>query len=85
MEDNELLTLYTEVQNDSIKAEKVLQTYLTRAKNEKDTLKMAGGYERLARIFSHKKNVKFADSLILLTDNFNTNKYPCYVYLIKAH
>lgn len=84
MEDKELLILFTEVQNDSIKAEKVAGVYLARAKKEKDTLKIANGYDKLARIFNYKKNLQYADSLISLTKNLNSQLYPGTGYLLKA-
>ncbi len=84
MEDEDLLNLFSEVKLDSLKAEKVAQIYLTRAKAENDTLKIAKGYDNLSRIFSSKKNLKYADSLILLTKNMNSAKYPGLGYLLKA-
>ena len=84
VEDQELLSLFSEVKMDSIKAEKVAQVYLNRAKKEKDTLKIAKGYDILSRIFNSKKNIQYADSLILLTKNINSPKYPGLGYLLKA-
>jgi len=84
MEDKELLSLFSEVKLDSLKAEKVAQVFLNRAKKEKDTLKIAKGYDNLSRIFSSKKNLQYADSLIVLTKNINSAKYPGLGYLLKA-
>jgi len=56
LDDEELLRLFDEVVNDSVEAETVARVYLKRAKHEKDTIKMARGYDRLARIFHPKKN-----------------------------
>ncbi|MFT5077366.1 MAG: hypothetical protein ACI9D4_001258, partial [Polaribacter sp.] len=61
MEDEALLTLFNNVEFDSIRAEKVARTYLNRARKEQDTIKMARGYDRLARIFHPQKNIQFAD------------------------
>ncbi len=84
MEDKELQILFTEVQNDSIKAEKVAKYYLLRAKKKKDTLKIAKGYNNLSSIFNSKKSIQYADSLISLTKNINSPTYPGIGYLLKA-
>ena len=84
MDDNELLEFFSEVQMDSVKAEKVANVYLTRAKTEKDTLKMARGYDKLARIYNYKKSLQYADSIILVTKNINNNTYPALGFLLKA-
>ena len=84
MNDTELLSLFNEVKLDSLKAEEVAQVFLNRAKKEKDTLKIAKGYDNLSRIFSSKKNLQYADSLIVLTQNMNSAKYPGLGYLLKA-
>ncbi len=55
LQDEELLELFNQVFTDSIKAEKVARTYLNRARAQEDTIKMARGYDRLARIFHLKK------------------------------
>ncbi len=84
MDDEELLSLFNEIDTDSIIAEKVARTYLNRAKKEKDTIKMARGYDRLARIFSYQKNLQFADSIIFLTKDLNHKTYPALGYLLKG-
>ena len=85
MKDEELLELFMEVELDSIKAEKVARTYLNRARKERDTIKMARGYDRLARIFHPEKNIAFADSVIELTKNIKNITYPALGYMIKAY
>ena len=85
MEDEELLSLFTKVSNDSIKAEIVARTYLKRGQNEGDTIKMARGYDRLARIFHPEKNIQFADSVIELTKNLNHKTYPAMGYILKGY
>jgi len=85
MEDEELLALFNKVDQDSIKAEKVASTYLNRAKKAKDTIKMARGYERLARIFHHEKNIQFTDSIIYLTKDSNNITYPAIGYILRGY
>ena len=58
LNDEELLSLFDKVSHDSIQAEKVARFYLDRARKEKDTIKMARGYDRLASIFNSQKNIQ---------------------------
>jgi AraC-like DNA-binding protein len=83
-EDEELLDYFNEVSNDSIHAELVARVYLERGRAEGDTIKMARGYDRLARIFNPSKNIQFADSVITLTKNIDHITYPALGYLIKG-
>jgi len=84
MEDEELLALYDKVKKDTIEAEKVVRIYLERARIQKDTIKMARGYDRLARLFNPKKNIQFADSIIDFTQHIENITYPALGYMIKA-
>ncbi len=84
MGDEELLSLFDLVDTDSIKAEKVARAYLNKARIEKDTIKMARGYDRLARIFHDEKSVQLADSIIYLTKNFENITYPALGYMFKG-
>lgn len=82
--DEELLALFDEFYGDSIPNEQIARTYLYRAKNENDTIKMARGYDRLARIFLPKRNRMFADSIIELTKNIENITYPALGYMLKG-
>jgi AraC-like DNA-binding protein len=85
LEDEVLLEYFVEVSSDSLLGEKVARVYLDRAKREKDTIKMARGYDRLARIFHPEKNIRFADSIIYLTKDLSNITYPGLGYLIKGY
>lgn len=85
LQDEELLELFNQVYTDSIKAEKVARTYLNRARAQGDTIKMARGYDRLARIFHPEKNLRFADSVIFLTKEKSHISYPAMGFMIKAY
>jgi len=85
MEDESLLEYFNKVSEDSIMAEKVARVYLERARLQEDTIKMARGYDRLARIFHPKKNLMYADSIIALTQDKSHITYPGLGFLIKAH
>ncbi len=80
----ELLTEFNEFSGDSINQESIARAYLNRARNENDTIKMARGYDRLARIFHMEKNISYADSIIILTNKLNHQTYPALAYLIKG-
>jgi AraC-like DNA-binding protein len=80
----ELLSMFDELYGDTILQEKIARTYLNRARIENDTIKMARGYDRLARIFHPEKNIVFADSVIQLTKNIDNITYPALGYIIMA-
>ena len=84
LHDEELLELFNELHNDSLSQERVARIYLNRARKEKDTIKMARGYDRLARIYNPKRNIQFADSVIELTKKLNNITYPALGYAIKG-
>lgn len=84
LEDEELLSLFNEVGADSIRQERIARVYLDRGRKQKDTIKMARGYDRLARIFHPEKNIRFADSVIALTKDMDHITYPALGYMIKG-
>ena len=65
--------------------EKIARTYLERAKVDGDTVKVARGYDRLARIFHPQKNLLYADSLIAYTKDWEHITYPGLGYIIKGY
>ena len=81
----ELLDLFNEYQMDPVAQERIILTYQKRAVAEGDTLKIARSYDRLARIFSPEKNIRYADSLISLTKNWDHITYPAGGYLLLAY
>ena len=85
LEDEVLLAYYNSVFPDSLQAEQVARVYLERARMEADTVKMARGYDRLARIFHPEKNILFADTLIELTSSIENNTYPALGYILKSY
>jgi AraC-like DNA-binding protein len=85
LEYEELLSMFDELYGDTIPQEKIARTYLNRARIENDTIKMARGYDRLARIFHPEKNIVFADSVIQLTKNIDNITYPALGYMILGY
>lgn len=80
----ELLSLYNEFPSDSTSQEIIARAYLERARKDRDTIKMARGYDRLARIFHPEKNISFADSILELTQNKSHITYPGLAFIIKS-
>jgi len=60
-------------------------TYLNKAKNEKDTLRIANGFSQFAFYGETQIALKYYDSIIQITKNNNYNNYPGYGYLWKGY
>lgn len=84
LEYEELLEYYDKLNYDSIQGEIVARVYLDRARNERDTIKMARGYDRLARLFHPEKNIAFADSIIDITKRTKHKTFPAMGYMLRA-
>ena len=80
----ELLALYNDFETDSITQRKIILTYGNRAIDDGDSLKIARSYDRLARIFDPTTNIKYADTLIELTKNWDNITYPALAYILKG-
>lgn len=65
-----------------------IRAYLNKAKNKKDTLKIAHGYSQKASIELYKDSIqnalKYLDSIISFTKNKKYKDYPGYGYLWKG-
>jgi len=85
LEYEDLLSLFNEYNGDSINQEQIARTYISKASTEDDTIKIARGYDRLARIFHFEKNMMFADSVILLTKDLHHRTYPALGYILKGY
>lgn len=84
LEYEQLLGLFDKYDNDSLSLEKIARTYLERARKEGDTLKIARAYDRLARAFSPKTNLKYADSLIEYTKGWDHIYFSSLGYILKG-
>ncbi len=69
---------------DSISSEKYAREYLRRGINRSDSIMVARAYDRLARMFNPKKNLKFSDSVIAFTAKINHITYPGLGHLLKG-
>lgn len=80
---NELLGLYDMNRDDTIFAKQIASEYLKRGSAKKDTIMIARGYDRLARISDYSSSLLYIDSIINLTKNINHITYPGLAYLLK--
>lgn len=80
-----LLELFNEFDGDTLAQQRVARTYLNRARKENDSVKVARGYDRLARIYTPEKNILYADSLIAYTQDWDHITYPTMGYILKAY
>ncbi len=81
----DLLELFNDFDGDSLAQERIARTYLERARRDGDTVKVARGYDRLARIFQPETNIKYADTLIAYTKDWDHITYPAMGYILKGY
>ncbi len=61
------------------------KAFLIRAKQKKDTIKMADGFYYLASIDGEKHAIEYVDSIINLTKNLIDKEYPASAYILKGN
>ncbi|MEW7278158.1 helix-turn-helix domain-containing protein [Aquimarina sp. 2201CG1-2-11] len=75
---------YKYVKEDSILSKKILRTYLKKAKKVKDTFRIAEGYMlNYYNVFKFP-NISYFDSVINMTQNNPSKKYPAYAHFRRA-
>jgi len=67
-----------------VKAQTYASTYLSKAKKERDTIKIANGFYFLSLSNHGERSQQFNDSIIDVIQNKSTPNYPTYAYLNKA-
>lgn len=75
---------FTIRETDSVKAKKIAEYYLERAKRDKDTLQIADGYLLHYDVLNNDNKIYYLDSIIAITKNGHTKNYPEYAYFTKA-
>ena len=72
--------------SDSLKSSIYAWSFLNKAKNEKDTIKIAAGFTQVASILIYDFNeaIKYSDSIILLTRHLKNDTYPGFGYMTKG-
>ena len=84
LDDEELLEIIDNPETENELAVYCSKLYLSRGKNQMDTIKIARGYDRLSRLFEPTTNLIYADSIINLTSHLDNITYPGQAYLLKA-
>ncbi|MFD2564717.1 helix-turn-helix domain-containing protein [Aquimarina rubra] len=77
-------TFYNQLESNIIKAKKTAEVYLNRAKNNQDTLRIAYAYEFHTNLTSSENGIRYYDSIIAITKNNPTKRYPAHSYFRKA-
>lgn len=80
---DELKEIIAGQQEDSLKL-KIVQASLDKARYRLDTLRMADAYYFLSKL-SHTDQLRYADSLITITQSKKYEKYPAFGYLRKGN
>ena len=73
--------------NDTVKEKIYAEAYLHKAKNENDTIRIANAYTQFASIDKSLNLIStfiYADSIIALTKNNESNVYPGFGYMLKG-
>lgn len=73
--------------NDTVKEKIYAKTYLHKAKNENDTVRIAHAYTQYAALNHSKSSYSvliYADSIIALTKNNENVEYPGFGYMLKG-
>lgn len=80
----QLESSFIEHKSDSILSKIYAKSYLKKAKNENDSIKMADGYYFVSKICSSDVEINYLDSLIIVSKNIKHIKYPGVGYLNKG-
>ncbi|AOW21291.1 helix-turn-helix domain-containing protein [Urechidicola croceus] len=85
---NELSKEFYHIYYDSIldtkKANVYANEYLNRAKKEKDTIKIANGFQYKSNLSDFENAIKYVDSILLYTQNIQNIDYPALGYMLKG-
>ncbi|RNL88668.1 hypothetical protein ED312_07715, partial [Sinomicrobium pectinilyticum] len=70
---------------DTVTAKTIVNTYIAKARAEKDSIETANGYYYYATSFGAKRGLQYADTIIALTENIEDKYYPAVGYLLKGY
>ncbi|MGS2741658.1 helix-turn-helix domain-containing protein [Sinomicrobium sp. M5D2P17] len=70
---------------DTVTAKTIVNTYIAKARAEKDSIRMAKGYYYYAADFDAKKGLRYADTIIALTKHTDDKFHPAVGYLLKGY
>jgi AraC-like DNA-binding protein len=83
----ELYENYNLNYSDTTKLKIYAAAYLHKAKNEKDTIRIANGYSQFASISSIKNKslaINYCDSIIIMTKDNESFDYPGFAFMVKG-
>ena len=83
----ELYKKYNFNYSDTVKLKIYAAAYLHKAKNEKDTVRIANGYSQFASLSAIKNNrlaINYCDSIVFLTKNNESFDYPGFGFMVKG-
>ncbi|MBQ4821831.1 helix-turn-helix domain-containing protein [Aquimarina sp. MMG016] len=69
---------------DTLQASEYAKMYLAKAKQEKDSIKIADGYYYLSWVNNNTIALQYGDSILNVTKNYPSKIYPTYAYIVKA-
>lgn len=78
-------SFYKTFRNDHYKAELYANTFLVKAKKDKDQIKIADGYLMLHRSIKDNRSISFLDSMIIISKNLNNSDYLSDGYMYKGN
>ncbi|MBG6130518.1 AraC-like DNA-binding protein [Aquimarina sp. EL_35] len=84
---DELRSLFIKHYKDSVLVKKISNTYLTRAKKDKDSIEIANGYQIFfeMNINNPKAALAYTDSMIAVTKVVKNEFYPARGYLLRGY
>ena len=81
----ELIELFDNHINDTLLATKIAKKYIEKARAQRDSTKMARGYQRLAFVATKANAIKYLDTTIALSKNSRHPNFPAVGYLFKSY
>ncbi|RNL88891.1 hypothetical protein ED312_07705, partial [Sinomicrobium pectinilyticum] len=83
---DDLNTLFYQwLPKDTLTAKTIVNTYIAKAREEKDSIRMAKGYYYYATSFGAQKGLQYADTIIALTQHTDDKFHPAVGYLLKGY
>ncbi|NNM22038.1 MAG: helix-turn-helix transcriptional regulator [Flavobacteriaceae bacterium] len=79
-----LIELYDDNVTDTLLARKIAATYIKKAREATDSVKMARGYSRLAFVAPYKEALKYLDTTIAYSKGGDHPNFPTIGYLFKS-
>ncbi|MGS2763550.1 helix-turn-helix domain-containing protein [Sinomicrobium sp. M5D2P9] len=83
---DDLNTLFYQwLPKDILTAKTIVNAYIEKARKEKDSIRMAKGYYYYATDFDAENGLRYADTIIALTEHTDDKFHPAVGYLLKGY